>query len=156
MKIREQKGITLTMLVITIIVLIIITSITIYTGSNLIDRTNLQNLNTNMLLIQAKVKTIGEDAKFNKNDAQILGQKVSEITDNQPVLKLVDENIIDTPDTYYLLSQEDLNNMGLEKIKIEEGFVVSYDTQEIIYVKGFETNNSIYYKLSDTKGLQIQ
>lgn len=156
MEMREQKGITLTMLVVTIIVLIIITSITIYTGNNLIEKTNLQNLNTNMLLIQAKVKTIEEDSKFNKNDAKLLGQKVSEVTENQAVLKLVDEKVIDTPDAYYLLSQEDLNNMGLEKIKIEEGFVVNYETQEIIYVKGFKANNTIYYKLSDTKGLQIQ
>lgn len=153
---KNQKGITLTMLIITIVVLLIITSITVYIGTNLIQKTNLQNLNTNMLLIQAKVKTIGEDSKFNKNDATLKGQKVSEIQENQQVLKLVADKIIDTPDSYYLLSQEDLNVMGLEKIQVEEGYIVNYETNEIVYVKGFKVKDKTYYKLSETKGLSIE
>lgn len=156
MKTKKERGITLTMLVITIVILAIIVSITVYVGSNMIEKTNLQNLNTNMLLIQAKVKTIGEDSKFNKNEATLKGQKVSQVTQNQKIEELVNSQIIDTPDTYYLLSQEDLNTMGLEKIQIEEGYVVNYETAEIIYVKGFEANKTTYYKLSETKGLTIE
>lgn len=156
MKQNNQRGITLTMLVITIIVLLIITSVTIYTGSSIIKQTNLQNLNTNMLLIQAKVKTIGEDAKFSKDTSKLKGQKVSQIADNEKIQKLINENIIDNTDTYYLLSQEDLASFGLEKIKVEQGYVVNYDTEEIIYVKGFEANNTVYYKLSETKELKLK
>lgn len=156
MKIKNQKGITLTMLVVTIIILIILTSTTVYVGTNIIDRTNLQNLNTNMLLIQAKVKTIGENSKFNKDEAQLKGKKVSEITDNEKITKLIQEGIVEASDKYYLLSQEDLEQMGLEKIQIEEGFLVNYEAEEIIYVKGFKVDQTYHYKLSDTKNLVIK
>lgn len=156
MELKNQKGITLAMLVITIIVLLIITSITIYTGSNIIQKANLQNLNTNMLLIQAKVKTIGEDYRFNKDTQKLKGQKVSEITGNAQIAKLIDNKVIDSPESYYLLSQGDLDTLGLEGIKIEDGYLVNYETEEVIYVKGFEANNTIVYKLSQTKGLTIK
>ena len=61
MKKEEKiKGITIVALTITVIVLIILASIGIYTGTEIIKQANLQNINTNMMLIQAKTKTISE------------------------------------------------------------------------------------------------
>lgn len=153
---KSQKGITLIMLVITIIVLIIITSVTVYTGTGVIKRANLQTLNTNMLLLQAKIKTIAEESRFNKNESNLKGKKLSEITDNNKITQLINENIIENAEQYYLLSQEDLNSMGLEKVKVEEGYLVNYDTEEVIYLKGFEANGGTYYKLSETRKLNIK
>lgn len=153
---RNQKGITLVMLVITIIVLIIITSVTVYTGTGVIKRANLQNLNTNMLLLQAKTKTLEEESSFNKDESNLKGKKVSEITDNNKITQLISDNIIENPEKYYLLSQEDLNSMGLEKVKVEEGYLVNYETAEIIYLKGFEANGETYYKLSETRKVNIK
>lgn len=156
MKKTNVKGITLVSLVITIIVLLIITSITIYTGGNIIKKADLQTINTNMMLIQAKVKTISEQAKFNKDTSKYKGTKISQITGNSKIQKLIDDKIIEDNENSYLLSQDDLNTMGLEKIKNEDGYVVNYDTDEIIYVKGFEENNNMYHKLSEMKKLNIK
>lgn len=156
MKMKMHNGITLVTLAITIVVLVIISSITIYTGANILDRANLQNLNTNMMLIQAKAKTIGENSKFNKDTTKLKGHKINEITENEKINKLIDEKIIEKPEEYYLLSQEDLNTMGLEKIKLEDGYIINYNTEEVIYVKGFEVDKKIYYKLSETKVLNIK
>lgn len=153
---KNQNGITIVMLVVTIIVLIIITSMTVYIGSDIIKRVNLQSLNTNMLLLQAKTKTLAEEAKFNNDNARLKGIKVSEISNNEKIKKLIDEFIIEDQNKYYLLSQEDLNSMGLEKMKIEDGYLVNYETDEIIYVKGFEANKTTYYKLSETKEISIE
>ena len=46
--------------------------------------------------------------------------------------------------------------MGLEKIDIDEGYIVNYDTSEIIYVKGFEANNKLYYQLNEMRNLNIE
>lgn len=46
--------------------------------------------------------------------------------------------------------------MGLEKINIDKGYAVNYETEEVIYIKGFEANNSTYYKLSEMKNLNIE
>lgn len=150
---REQKGITIVSLVITIIVLIIITSVTVYTSVSVIKKANLQTINTNMMLIQAKTKTIAEQAKFNKDTSNYKGTLISNISDNQKILKLIDNGIIDDASKYYLLSNEDLQDLGLQKIDIEDGYVVNYDTEEVIYVKGFENEGNTYYKLSELRSV---
>ena len=57
MSVKKEKGITLVALAITIIVLTILASVTLYVGTNIIKRANLQNINTDMMLIQAKTST---------------------------------------------------------------------------------------------------
>lgn len=156
MKNSSEKGITLTTLVITIIVIAIIASVSVYVGTDIIKQANLQNINTNMMLIQAKVKTISEQAKFNKDTSNYKGKKLIEVVGNRKVDELVSNNIIEDQEKYYLLSQDDLNEMGFEKIQIEDGYIVNYDTNEIIYVKGFDANKQTYYKLSEMKDLKLE
>lgn len=156
MKKKGEKGITLATLVVTIIVIAILASISVYTGTNIIKKTNLQNINTNMMLIQAKTKTIAEQAKFNKDTSNYKGMKLTDVTQNEFVEKLISNHVIEDQANWYLLSQSDLNEMGLEKIKIEEGYLVNYNTEEVMYVKGFEANNQTYYKLSEMKNLNIE
>ena len=60
----NQKGITLIALIITIIVLLIIAGITVYSGKDSIRKANLEGLKTNMLLIQTKAKEYIENASF--------------------------------------------------------------------------------------------
>ena len=57
---KDTKGITLIAFVITIIILVIITGVSLNVGSELFSNANLKNLDTNMLLIQARVKVISE------------------------------------------------------------------------------------------------
>lgn len=152
---EKVKGITIVALTITVIVLIILASIGIYTGTEIIKQANLQNINTNMMLIQAKTKTISEQAKFNKDTSNYKGTKVTEVTDNKEVEKLLSENKIEDSENCYLLLQNDLNEMGLEKVKQDSGYIVNYETNEIIYVKGFENKDKTYYKLSEMKDLKV-
>lgn len=151
----NQKGITIISLIITIIVMLILASITIYTGNNVIKQAKLQTINTNMMLIQVKVKTIAEQAKFNKDTSNYSGNVLTNVSNNKKIEELVNNGLIDDKGKYYLLSSGDLYNMGLQKIDIEDGYVVNYDTEEVIYVKGFEYDKTTYYKLSDMKKLTI-
>lgn len=156
MKKSNEQAVTLVSLVITIIILAILGSITVYIGGNIIKKTSLQTINTNMMLIQAKVKTISEQAKFNKNTQGYKGTKISEVVNHPKVTELIENNLIEDQEKNYLLSMEDLHAMGLEKINLEDGYIVNYETDEIIYVKGFKSNNTVYYKLSEMKNLNIE
>ena len=62
--IEKNNGVTLLALVITIVVLLIIAGITVYEGKETINRSKLEELRTNMLLIQAKSKEYVEEANF--------------------------------------------------------------------------------------------
>lgn len=151
---KNIKGITLVSLVITIIILMLITSVTVYTGTNVIKQVTLQNVNTDMMLIRAKVKTMEEQAKFNKDNSNYKGTPLIDVHDNKKIDKLVDEEIVEDITKYYLLSKEDLNSMGLEKIDIADGYLVNYESEEIIYVRGLKKDDNMYYKLSNIKDLK--
>lgn len=64
MNIKNNKGITLVALVITVIIILVIGAITVYEGSRLVDEAKYEDVKTNMLLIQAEVKNFAEQAKF--------------------------------------------------------------------------------------------
>ena len=84
---KNSKGITLVSLVITIIILMLITSVTVYTGTNVIKQVTLQNVNTDMMLIKAKVKTMEEQAKFNKDNSNYKGTPLIDVHDNKKIDK---------------------------------------------------------------------
>ncbi len=153
---NNQKGITIVSLVITIIILLIIGGITVTVGTGVIKQATLKNINTNMMLIQAKTKTIAEQAKFNNNQDNYKGTSLSEVSGNKKVDKVLETGIIEDTSKYYLLSQEDLISMGLEKIDIEDGYIVNYETEEVIYVKGYENDGVTYYKLNDMKNVVVK
>ena len=61
---KETKGITMIALTITIVVMIILAGITVQYGMGLLQNVKLQDLRTNMLLIQAKAKEYVEEVNF--------------------------------------------------------------------------------------------
>lgn len=153
---KNQKGITIISLIITIILLLIISGVTVYIGTGVIKQATLQTINTNMMLIQAKTKTIAEQAKFNNNQDNYKGTVLSDISGNKKIDKLIETGIIEDKSKYYLLSKDDLVSMGLEKIDIEDGYIVNYETEEVIYVKGYENEGVTYHKLNDMKNVVVK
>lgn len=153
---RNENGITIVSLVITIILLLIIGGITVTIGTQVIKQATLQTVNTNMMLIQAKTKTVAEQAKFNNNKDNYRGTVLSEVSGNKKIDKLLEKGIIEDTSKYYLLSQDDLVSMGLEKIDIEDGYIVNYETEEVIYVKGYENQGVTYHKLNDMKNVVVK
>lgn len=153
---KNQKGITIVSLVITIVILLIIGGVTVTVGTSVIKQATLKTVNTNMMLIQAKAKTIAEQAKFNNNTDNYKGIILSEISGDKKVDKVLDAGIIEDASKYYLLSKDDLVSMGLEKIEIEDGYIVNYETKEVIYVKGYENDGITYYKLTDMKNVTVK
>ncbi len=153
---KNQKGITIVSLIITIIILLIIGGTTVYIGTSVIKQATLQTINTNMMLIQAKTKTIAEQAKFNNNQDNYKGTVLSEVLGNKKIDKLLEIGIIEDTSKYYLLSKDDLVSMGLEKIEIEDGYIVNYETEEVIYVKGYDNDGITYHKLTDMKNVTVK
>ena len=166
---RGERGITLIILVITVIVLLIITSIAIYYGNNSIKKAQLEELKTNMLLIEAKVKGYVEevDHEMGVNPSSLSDSEKNAIRESIYTTKaglqkvsgssvtIPPEMSIDTANAYYL-TEESLKNMGLEKLKNSEGtYVVVFDeanvTTEVYNTEGFRGK----YSLTDIDNLRI-
>lgn len=145
---KKQRGVTLIALAITIIVMLILAGISSYYGVDLIQKVKLQDLKTNMLLIQAKAKEAIEEVNFQKaniideatieqiKSENLIGVKITESSASGARTEATNKNIIDESkiDEYYYLRPEDLEKIGLQDIKNakEYGyFIIKYDIENL-------------------------
>ena len=152
MKMKEIKnknqGVTLIALAITIALLLIIAGITIYSGSDTIKKAKLEELKTNMLLIQAKAREYVEDATFkmgiNPDDNKKNEVREEVYVQNAKLTKadsVPSEFGITDPTTCYWLTEEAQNNWGLEKMDLAE------DEKYLIEFKENEETVEVYNSL---------
>lgn len=178
---KENKGITIVTLVITIIVLLILAGVSIGTGNKVIKSSELENVKTNMLLIKAKGKEYVENANFKLGtNFENATDKETRITTAKGELKgeeITDSNIFDegmniTQETinndnanyiyYYKLDKNNLTDMGITNVKSDEKsgwYIIKYDIKnvevEVYNTAGFENEGSKYYSLTDIQNINL-
>ncbi|MBQ9297610.1 MAG: hypothetical protein IJ223_01005 [Clostridia bacterium] len=161
MRVNNQKGVSLIVLVITVIVLAILATITAQELGGIINQIDKENISTDLLLIQAKAKVLKEKASFNSDDTILKGEKISEIVNNAKIEELKEKGVINTAeenyDKYYLLNKETIDELeiGIEKMGEEDFYIVNYATEEVIFPEGYKhTDGNTYYKLSEISNLE--
>lgn len=159
MKVKKNKGITLIALTITIIILLILASITIYSGKESIKKAQLESLKTNMLLIKAKAKEYVEQASFKNgvNKSEISEEAKNELKGKEAnASDYSKQNItINGGEILYKLTSDNLKEMGLKDVKLgsNEEYLVKYNikdvTVEVYNTSGYENNGTTVYSLSE-------
>ena len=149
--IRKDNGITLIALVITIIVLLIITSISTYTGLSTIKSSKLTKFKQQLEIMQAEVDLLYEDCK---NDDGILDtNKINSIGKD---LTTSDTNKLD--DIFSEISISNINiddyryydKETIESLKIsgiDDEYYVNIAERMVISVNGIEYKGTTYYYL---------
>ncbi|MBQ2937447.1 MAG: hypothetical protein IJE05_00965 [Clostridia bacterium] len=180
---KKSKGITMVSLVITIIILVILASISIVVGNNVIKKSELENLKTNMLLIKVKgeeyiekanfnlgttIDTVAEEEKNNriqKAKEELKGEEILEESVFNGNINITVDNI--TTDNanyiyYYKLTTQNLIDIGLSNVESDEKngwYIIKYDIKnvqvEVYNTKGFEKEETKYYSLSEIQDLNI-
>ena len=157
---KENKGITLVALVITIVVMLIIASIAVYTGKDTIKEAQLEELKTNMLLIEAKAKGLVEEVNFKigLTKPEDEGYQTKKDSAEQEVYvegaKLEKATNISAPSSIpvsecYEVTSEAMNEWGLDNIELEEGeyYLVQFDdvnaTVEVYNTLGYDGKYSL-------------
>lgn len=181
---KQDRGITMVALVITIVILIIIAGISIGAGSKAITISKLENLKTNMLLIEVKAKEQIENANFDlgtnieqvteeeRNNrvaqakSELKGQEITTGDIFNDNLKITTETIQEENGNniyYYKLENQDLIDMGLGKLTSDEKdgyYIIRYDLKnakmEIYNTKGFENDKTIVYSLTEIKQIEVK
>lgn len=176
MKIKENKGITMVALIVTVIVIMILASITVYMGTGTIKNTALQTFKTNMLLIEAKAREYVETASYDlgvkpeEATPEMIDKAKSELkgtattsSDNAKLQEMgIDTSITGTEYVYiYKLSTDDLRDMGINNVDSDDTdgwYIVVYNIPEVkvqIYnTTGFDLGNgNIKYGLDDIRDI---
>ena len=140
-KIKNTRGVTLITLVIAIIVLLIIAGISAYEGMKGLEKIELEQLKTNMLLVEAKAREYVEEANFKMGKETDEG-KIAEIKsaiyengENGALLQKASEaNLTNVPesipvDECYVVTQETFEKWGLKNIKLQdnEKYLIKFD-----------------------------
>lgn len=140
---KKECGITAIKLILIMVLIIGIISAGVGIFWKIWKTNTVKDIKTDLLYVQAKCKLINDKHTINSEE-KLLGEPINEYTENPYINSIVSES-----EGWYKLSQEDLNEMHAEHLKAEDGYIVNYEEEDVIYVKGIEENDTIYYKLSE-------
>ena len=159
MNFEDNRGITLVALVVTIIVLLILAGIGINTGISSMEKVKLEELKTNMLLIEAKARECVEEANFRmgaSTDETVVESVRKEIYEvNNKLEKANSTKVPNSPGEIdltdcYVITPETFDLWGLNKIKLseDEKYLVRFNEKEIkveeVYnTKGYDEKYSL-------------
>lgn len=139
----SSNGITLIALIITVIILLILISVSTYTGLESYGRAERTEFVSRMQLIQAKIDDLvrKKDFDFNKYGKDISDTKQSSIItkarENKEILEAA------KTDKFRYFSKENLKDQL--DIDIEDEIIVNFSTREVISLTGVRYKGKIYY-----------
>ena len=145
---RNDKGVTMIILIITIIILVILTGVSLNTGYSVMRDIRVGRVISNMLLVKAKVETIYEEYQFSEDESVLVGN----VTETIPNISQQEKYKMGMKDDWkwYQLKKDDLRQQGLNEDILGENefFYVNYEHSEIVYSKGTTYDNIMYYSLT--------
>ena len=144
--IKNEKGITLVVLAITIIVMTILATVVTYSALDSLRTAQKNAFISEMEMVQAKVNVIYEKMQNNTQDIEYynsLGQDVS-VLGEETLIKILGDS---SRDGFKYFSKEDLKNLELEDINQE--VIINFSTREVISTRGIKIGGVMYYKLSN-------
>lgn len=147
MNLKNEKGITIIALIITIILMLILVGVTVKVGTKEISKAKLEDIKTEMISIKTRAEIVKDKYDFKDID-NLVGTKLSEATDyNTEAIVIPDAS----KENCYIWTQEDLNSQELSSIKVDKDkfYVVYYgDDIEVYYSKGVDGK----YSLTELQG----
>lgn len=167
---KRNKGITMISLMVTIVILMILATITMYYGNSAMKEAKLQDLKTNMLLIQASLKSglekyhfetsnLSDSEKEAKKSEYLKGsRKISFSTLSSEIRNEIKEDYPQINENFdcYILSTNDLLELGIKDVESnvnnggDDQYIVAYSMNsvypnivEVIYTKGYLGNYTL-------------
>ncbi len=149
-KIRNtnQKGITIIALIITIIVMLILASVTIYVGTDSLAHSKMVRFVSYMQMLQKKVDEIAENGDY---DAYGVELQESGQTTLQEIL-ILEDSTSNVADFKYF----DSNTIStqLEIDGIDDEIAINFTTREVFSLIGIEYEDKMYYSQYNLPGGQ--
>ena len=155
---KSNSGITLVRLVITIIVLLILASITVYSGIGTIRSARLTKFTAELKIMQQKVNELYNSYTNEKSvivngieyvgtDIQNIGKNPDGIFDENRLEEIFSENESGITDRtgYMYYDTETIQALGLEEIEYE--FFVNIAKRSVVSIEGVNDGEKRYYTL---------
>lgn len=125
-KFKLNKGITLVALVITIIVVLILVGVTVYTGTNSAGKARDKKLKSELGIVQHAVLEQYTKYSLTKNENDLKGLKLNE----SQIQEIESDMNITLNGTYYYLDKLSMESIGIGNV--DDVYVVNYSTGEVL------------------------
>ena len=149
----SNKGITLMMLIITIIVLSILTAVTVSVGSSTLKEMQVEAYVAKMNMVQSRVNVISQKVQEGDTSYANIGTEISALSETN---KNKVANILNgiSSDGFKFYNQTDLKELGVEKI--DENVIINLNTKRIYSMVGIKYEGTTYYNQYDLpNGVQV-
>lgn len=159
---KNNKGITLIALVITIIVLAMLVGMTGYTSMDVIKNTKLEVFTTEMKIMQEEVNRLYQKTKTGDGTIQIDGETYNIIKNDNNAYETLGKELTEVPKdcTPFFEAAGISDTTGfryydtntIEKLELEgitREFLVNIETRYVISLKGVENKDKMYYTLEE-------
>lgn len=152
---KSENGLTFFGTVILVVIIALVVFGVVYFTRMQVDKEKAEDIKTNMLLVQAKVKTISGNYILEDDEDILIGTKLSEIKEEQPIKEFLEKELFDPDEKnkkYYVLNQQNLDELELNKVILEENsyYIVEYTSSEVYYTKGYlDENGEVHYKVNE-------
>lgn len=141
---KSNKGVTLIILVITIIVMSILAGVTIKASNQLITDTQKKAKITNMYIIKAEIEAMYDEYQFSEEMSVLKGTYTEDVSQYGVTFK--------EEDLWFIWDRDTIKNLGFDENMLtgNEYYIVNYATGEIIYSKGIKDEvGKVEYTFSD-------
>lgn len=156
-KIKQEKGVTLIILIIVVVSLMILAAVSINMGTFNVDSTLDSKLEGELKMVQYAVFQQYAKYKTTLDESNIITGSEGITYNNEEITDFMNEKYNKTPvytvkendekyKKYYLLSKKDLVNIGIQDS--EYSYIINYYTGEVMNADKFKTStgNPLYIK----------
>lgn len=143
-RIKDSKGITLVVLIITVIIMLILASVATYTGIDTYKQARVMEYVQQMQLIQSKVDEIV--GASNQEELLNLGAEITTSEQIDAIDSAYENGEVTSNDknTYRYLSKNDLNNI-LSIDDSSDDVMINFETREVVSVNDVKYNGVTYH-----------
>lgn len=155
--IKNERGITLVALVVTIIVMLILASISVEVGIESAEYSKMVSFVSKMQLIQKKVDFLAENGGY-----QALGESLEDAIEEEKIesLEIVNTIILaenlntrsNNSSLKYFSKDDILSQLEIENI--DESLLIDFSTREVISLNGVKYEGKMYYSQYNLPGGQ--
>ena len=141
---KNEKGITLMSLVITIVMMSILAVIGVNYGTSTIKAMQYQNFNYQLEQIQGRVDVIHEKINSGDNSYQTMGENAEMSSNANSVLTSLG---LKSSDYRYFTPQNLEKYLNISNV--EQEVAINFKTKDVVSIKGFLYEGKIHHRLND-------
>lgn len=158
---KNQNGLTFLGTIFLVLLIAFITFGAVYFVKLQTTKEELEDMKTDLLLVESKVKKISSDYILKKKDDVLVGTKLSEIKEDPIIQEFLNKNSIDITQKgkkYYALNKQNLEELGLTQVELTENsyYIVEYTEAKVYYTQGYEFEGNSYYDIDNIEELKMQ